>query len=313
MTFVVTSRNKLIGTWELERVDHQFFYVWGQFIPSSAFEHLRTFFDSAPEGLMLYEILGDDLDSDPELEAYREFIHARNLLRLRLHTSTGVVQGAHIVSIGRGAQQGGWELMVRADSAATFERIASIHYLHAPETFARFAHDWTPPREHERRTANAAGVQTAVNVLGRDHKNNPLFVGPPEPLRDHLVDDTALRVLESEVEALAGWRVATLDVDALLALETHDEAREILQAVAWHAYQASPRMLFLIEQFDRLLPWAIPTLKPLLARGQMRFIGTTTLEEYREKFEHEAAIQRRVHGIVAWTLGLPRGDDQTDS
>jgi len=103
MTFVVTSRNEPIGTWELERLDHQFLYAWGAFTPSNAFDRHRTLFDSAPEGLMLYEILCDDLDIDPELEDYREFIRARNLLRLRLHTSTRVVQGAHIVSIELGA------------------------------------------------------------------------------------------------------------------------------------------------------------------------------------------------------------------
>jgi len=155
------------------------------------------------------------------------------------------------------------------------------------------------------RMDNAVGAQSAVNFLGRDHKNNPLFVGPPAPLRDHLVADTALHVLEDEVEALAGWRVATLDVDALLTLESCDAARKMLKAVVWHAYQAKPRMLFVIEQFDRLLPWAISALKPLLARGQMRFIGTTTLDEYREKIEREASIQRRLHEIVAWTRDTP--------
>jgi len=75
-------------------------------------------------------------------------------------------------------------------------------------------------------------------------------------------------------------------VDGLLLYEN---ARRTLEAVIWQSAQTQPRTLLVVDPFDVLLPWATPALKPLLARGHMRFIGAAILEDYRAKAEPDAA------------------------
>ncbi len=296
MTFVVTSRGEPIGTSELEHLDHHFYCAQGVFSPANTFDRLRPIFETAPEGLWLYDLFGECLADTGELDdSYRAFCNTRDALRLTLRTPTGAVPGSRVVGIARIAGRDAWELLVSTDGAAAFERIARIHYVHAPETFARFARPWTAPAVRREPPAGA------MEVLARGHRNNPIFIGPAGPMRERLLADTAGLLLAGEGDALAGWRVAMLDVDALLALARWDEACETLRAVAWHAYQARPRTLFVIDRFDELMPWAAATLKPLLARGQMRFIGTANLEGYRKKIEKDAAIHRRVQEIITWT------------
>jgi ATP-dependent Clp protease ATP-binding subunit ClpA len=302
MTFVVTSHGELIGGWEPERLDHQFYYAWGVFVPATAFDHLRPFFETAPDGLFLYD-LGEEVltDAGEVEEGYREFCRTRDALHLALRTPTAAVPGARIVGITRSARQDAWEMLASTEGAAAFERIARIHYMHAPETFARFAHRWTTPTAREEPLADTARVQRAAEALTRAHKNNPVFIGAAGTVREQLVADTVGLLLAGGIEALAGWQVAVLDVEALRALKTWDEASEKLKAAAWHAYQASPRTLFVIDRIDELLPWMAATLKPLLGRDQIRFIGTATLKDYRAKIETESTIQRRVQEIIAWT------------
>jgi ATP-dependent Clp protease ATP-binding subunit ClpA len=307
MTFIATSRGEPIGRWEPAHLDHQFYTVWGPFVPAPAFDPLRPVFEAAPNGLWLSDLFeevvtdaGDDVD-----EGYQAFCRARDALRLALRTPTAAVAGARIVGITRSAGQAGqagqdaWELLVRTEGAAAFERIARLHYLHAPETFARFAHRWTTRAVREEPTAEHARVQRAADVLARARRNNPVFIGPAGTVRDQLVADTVGMLLAGGIEVLAGWHVAALDVEALCALKTWDKAGETLQAVAWHAYHASPRTLFVIDRIDELLPQMAATLKPLLGRQQIRFIGTATLEDYRAKIETDPVVQRCVQEILA--------------
>ena len=314
MTFVVTSRGKPIGHWEPEHLDHQFYSAWGVFVPATAFEHLRPIFETAPDELFLHDLFEEgradagDVDDD-----YRAFCRARDDLRFALHTSTAAVPGARIVGITRTAGHDGWELLVRTEGAAAFERFARIHYRHAPETFAQFTHVWTRPAAREEPRADPARVQRAAEVLARARKNNPVFIGPAGVVRDQLVADTMGLILAGEIEALAGWQVASLDVEGLRALKTWDEASETLKAVAWRAYQASPRTLFVIDRIDKLVPWMAATLKPLLGREQLRFIGTATLEDYRAQVETDATVQRRVQEIITYSPECSRSSHGHDA
>jgi hypothetical protein len=99
-----------------------------------AFECLRAHFEAAPEGLLRNDlIVGEDLaDADAGEGSYRTKSRACAALRLALLAPTGVVLGAHILSSARVGEQGGWELVVRADGPRSCERIARVHYLHAP-------------------------------------------------------------------------------------------------------------------------------------------------------------------------------------
>jgi len=306
MTFAVTSRREPIGRWEPARLDHQFYSAWGPFVPMPAFDPLRPVFEAAPNGLLLYDLFEDGLtDAGIDVdEDYRAFCRTRDALRLALRTLSAVVPGAHIVGITRRAGQDAWELLVRTEGAAAFERIARLHYLHAPETFARFTYRWkTRAARAEEPVAESAWVQRAAEVLARArrNRNNPVFIGPAGTVRDQLVAATVGMLLAGEIEALAGWQVAALDVAALWALKTWDEAGETLKAVAWHAYQGSPRTLFVIDRIDELLPEMAATLKPLLGREQIRFIGTATLEDYRAKIETESVVQRCVQDVLAYS------------
>jgi hypothetical protein len=300
MTFVVTSHGEPIGRWELARLDHQFFYAWGLFVPASAFDPLRPFFETAPDGLLLYDLFDEvraAADAGDE-ESYRAFAGTRDALRLALQTPLAAVPGAHIVGITRTGGQDTWEMLVRTEGAAAFERLARLHYLHAPQTFAQYTHVWTMPAAREPSQADPALVQRAADVLARARKNNPVFLGPAGAARDQLVAATVGLLRAGGIETLGGWQVASLEVGALRALTTWDEASETLQAVVWQAYHASPRTLFVIDRLDLLVPWMSATLKPFLGRDQLRFIGTATFEDYRAQIETDATIHRRVQEIL---------------
>jgi hypothetical protein len=105
------------------------------------------------------------------------------------------------------------------------------------------------------------------------------------------------------IPLFAGWRIVELDVKKIFAEingEIHDS---VLKAILWQGYYDHPRTLFVIEDFDYLVYWKAPLLKPFLARNQMYFVGTATLADYRVHIERDAAIGRRCDCLVLeWIL-----------
>jgi hypothetical protein len=308
MPFVVTSHGEPIGRWEPARLDHQFHTAWGLFVPTPAFDSVRPIFEATPDGLLFGDLFaGADSDlGDEVVEGYSAFCRARDALRLELRTGAAAISGVRIIGATRRAGPAGqnaWELLIRAQGARAFERIARLHYLHAhaPSAFARFTYPWTTRAEREKESV-AERAKQAADVLGRTsaRKKYPVFIGPAGAIRDQLVAETIGLLLAGEIGALAGWQVAAFDVEALCALKTWEEANETLQAVAWQAYDASPHTVLVFDRLDELLPQMAPTFKPLLGCEQIRFIGTATLADFRAKIETDPLFQRCVQHILTY-------------
>lgn len=296
----VIARNQPIGTVRLTQADFQFYGAQGDFTPNHAFEPFRAFFASAPDGLILYDLLdgimGEEMEDEP---GYRAFVQHMQTLELTVFLESQRLPNVRLLGICPDAPSG-WQAFLRADSASAFAPLAREAFADASKLFTMYTCPWiddlSAANEMDEKSV-AEPVQRALNILARPQKNNPLFVGEAGALRNLAVQQTVRRVMEGDCEPLVGWQVATLASDELLALPD-ENARRTLEAIVWRSAETKPRTLLVIDPFDILLPWAVPVLKPLLARGYMRFIGTASLADYRAKVEKDAAIQRRLQEIV---------------
>ncbi len=166
-------------------------------------------------------------------------------------------------------------------------------------------------------------IRRVIQVLSRRTKNNPVLIGDPGVGKTAIAEGLAQRIVAGDVpEGLKGKRVWALDIGSLLAGSKYrGEFEERLKAVL-NEIKASEGQLILF--IDELLPIvgagaaegavdAANMLKPMLARGELRCIGATTLDEYRKHIEKDAALERRFQPIlvgepsVADTIAILRG------
>ncbi|MDX6387528.1 MAG: ATP-dependent Clp protease ATP-binding subunit ClpB, partial [Gaiellaceae bacterium] len=146
-------------------------------------------------------------------------------------------------------------------------------------------------------------VRRVIQVLSRRTKNNPVLIGDPGVGKTAIVEGLAQRIVAGDVpEGLKGKRVWALDIGALLAGSKYrGEFEERLKAVL-NEIQAAEGAVD-----------AANLLKPMLARGELRAVGATTLDEYRKHIEKDAALERRFQPIfvgepsVADTIAILRG------
>jgi hypothetical protein len=296
----VIARNQLIGTLQLSQADFQFYGAQGAFAPTHAFEPFRAFFAEAPQSLLFYDlldgILGDDVEDDANYITFVKHVQALDLVVL---LDGHRIPGVRLLGIGPEGP-GRWQAFLRAESVSAFAPLTREVFADAGTLFATYTRLWnadlTAANEMDEK-AIAEPVQRALDVLARPQKNNPVFVGEARVVRYLAVQQTVRRVMAGDCQPLVVWQVATLASDELLALPD-ENARRTLEAIVWRSAETQPRTLLVVDPFDVLLPWATPVLKPLLARGHMRLIGTAGLEEYRAKVEKDAAIQRRMQEII---------------
>jgi ATP-dependent Clp protease ATP-binding subunit ClpB len=166
-------------------------------------------------------------------------------------------------------------------------------------------------------------IRRVIQVLSRRTKNNPVLIGDPGVGKTAIAEGLAQRIVAGDVpEGLKGKRVWALDIGALLAGSKYrGEFEERLKAVLTEIRSAEGELILFIDELHTIVGAgaaegavdAANMLKPMLARGELRCIGATTLDEYRKHIEKDAALERRFQPIfvgepsVADTIAILRG------
>ncbi len=159
-------------------------------------------------------------------------------------------------------------------------------------------------------------IRNVIRILSRKSKNNPVLIGEPGVGKTAIVEGLAQRIVRGDVPAgLKDKTVFSLDMGALIAgAKYRGEFEERLKAVLGEVRRSEGRILLFIDELHTIVGAgrtegsmdAGNLLKPMLARGELHCIGATTLDEYRQYIEKDAALERRFQSVL---VGEPTVED----
>jgi ATP-dependent Clp protease ATP-binding subunit ClpB len=159
-------------------------------------------------------------------------------------------------------------------------------------------------------------IRRVIQVLSRRTKNNPVLIGEPGVGKTAIVEGLARRIASGDVpEGLKNKRLVSLDIGSMLAgAKYRGEFEERLKAVLKEITDANGEIISFVDEIHTLVgaggaEGAIDAgnmIKPMLARGELRMIGATTLDEYRKYVEKDAALERRFQQVL---VGEPTVED----
>src|SRR5213078_1938749 len=151
-------------------------------------------------------------------------------------------------------------------------------------------------------------IRRVIQVLSRRTKNNPVLIGEPGVGKTAIVEGLAQRIVAGDVpEGLKDKRVVALDIGALVAGSKYrGEFEERFKAVLREIAESEGQVITFIDELHTIVgagaaEGAVDAgnmLKPMLARGELRLIGATTLDEYRKHIERDAALERRFQPVL---------------
>ena len=159
-------------------------------------------------------------------------------------------------------------------------------------------------------------IRRCMQVLSRRSKNNPVLIGEPGVGKTAIVEGLAQRIVKGDVpQSLKNKRVVGLEISSLLAGAGYrGQFEERLQSVLKEIEEAAGEIILFIDEIHTLVGAgkaegavdAANMLKPMMARGKLHLIGATTLDEYRQYIEKDAALERRLQPVY---VGEPDFDN----
>ncbi|MTE14823.1 ATP-dependent chaperone ClpB [Nocardia aurantiaca] len=167
-------------------------------------------------------------------------------------------------------------------------------------------------------------IRRVVQVLSRRTKNNPVLIGEPGVGKTAIVEGLAQRIVAGDVpESLRGKKLISLDLGAMVAgAKYRGEFEERLKAVLEEIKSSAGQIITFIDELHTIVGAGATgesamdagnMIKPMLARGELRLVGATTLDEYRQHIEKDAALERRFQQVLVGepsvedTVGILRG------
>jgi ATP-dependent Clp protease ATP-binding subunit ClpB len=218
------------------------------------------------------------------------------------------------------------ELLAKIAEVTAGRRITSADPEGSYQALSKFGRDLTEAAESGKLDpviGRDEEIRRVIQVLSRRTKNNPVLIGEPGVGKTAIVEGLAQRIVAGDVpESLKGKRVWALDIGGLLAGSKYrGEFEERLKAVLEEIENAAGEIIVFIDELHTIVGAgaaegavdAANMLKPMLARGELRCVGATTLDEYRKHIEKDAALERRFQPVfvgepsVGDTIAILRG------
>ena len=218
------------------------------------------------------------------------------------------------------------ELLAKIAEVTAGRRVTSADPEGTYQALSKFGRDLTEAAESGKLDpviGRDEEIRRVIQVLSRRTKNNPVLIGEPGVGKTAIVEGLAQRIVAGDVpESLKGKRVWALDIGGLLAGSKYrGEFEERLKSVLEEIEHAAGEIIVFIDELHTIVGAgaaegavdAANMLKPMLARGELRCVGATTLDEYRKHIEKDAALERRFQPVfvgepsVGDTIAILRG------